>query len=166
MRLHGFYITIISMLLGIVSGQTDSTQVKKTMVSKKEVKAADKASLEVEQTEILQPVEPSGVEVIRAAVCLGIDRREPQEIAEKFSKDVGKLCCFSHIKSGGKRLNIVHKWYHKYKLISSIALRVKGDNWRTYSYKTIAPDMVGEWKVEIVNSENDEVLQLLKFLVE
>ena len=150
MRLPVIFITSILVVYGVVFGQTDTTR----------------AEEETEQAEPLTMVEPSGVEVTHAAICLGIDNREPKESAEKFPKDVGKVYCFSHVKGAPNLLNIVHKWYYKYKLISSIALRVKGDNWRTYSYKTITPGMVGEWKVEIVNSENDEVLQLLKFLVE
>ncbi len=166
MRFPAIFLTALLMLCGVVFGQTDPAQEKKTEETAKEVQTAGKTKTESEKAVPLEQAEPSGLEVTRAAICMGIDNREPQESAEKFSKDVGKVFCFSHIKGADKQVNVVHKWYYKYKLMSSIALRVKANNWRTYSYKTIAPDMVGEWKVEIVNSENDELLQLLKFLVE
>lgn len=164
MRFPAIFFIPFLMLCGVVFGQSDPAQGKKAEKAAKEVTTADKP--EIEQAVTLEPAAPSGLEVTRAAVCMGIDNREPQESGEKFAKDVGKVYCFSHIKGADRPLNIMHKWYYKYKLMSSIALRIKADNWRTFSYKTIAPDMVGEWKVEIVNSENDEVLQLLKFLVE
>ena len=164
MRCPAIFLIALFIVCGVVFGQTDPAQGNKAEESAKEVTTADNS--EIEKAVTLEQAAPSGLEVTRAAVCMGIDNREPQESGEKFTKDVGKVYCFSHIKGADRPLNIVHKWYYKYKLMSSIALRIKADNWRTYSYKTIAPDMVGEWKVEIVNSENDEVLQLLKFLVE
>ena len=164
MRFPAIFLTALLMLCGVVFGQTDPAQGNEAEEPAKKVTAADKT--EVEKAVTLEQAPPSGLEVTRAAVCMGVDNREPQESGEKFTRDVGKVYCFSHIKGADRPLNVVHKWYYKYKLMSSIALRIKADNWRTYSYKKITPDMVGEWKVEIVNRENDEVLQLLKFLVE
>ena len=166
MRLPVIFITFILVIYGVVFGQTDSTRGKKAKEPAQEGKAVYKKIEKTGQSEPVKRVEPSGVEVTRAVICAGIDNLEPKQSAEKFTKDVGTIYCFSHVKGADKLINIVHKWYYKYKLISNIELRVKGDSWRTYSYKTITPEMVGSWKVEIVNSENDEVLQLLKFLVE
>ena len=159
MRFPIIFIIVTPVLFGIVFGQTDTTRVKKS-------KIADKKNEIIEQAKVQKPDVPVKVEVTRAAICQGIENREPKESASKFSNSVGKLYCFSHVTCSDKLLNVIHRWYYKYKLISSITLPVKGGNWRTYSYKTITPEMRGEWKVEIVNSENDEVLQLLKFLVE
>jgi len=167
MRFPAFIFIVLSIFYGVIFGQTDPAQAKEAEKAVKEATTAEKPEAESEEAVTLEQATPSsGLEVTRAAICMGIDNREPQESGEKFTKDIGKIYCFSHIKGADRPLNIVHKWYYKYKLMSSIALRIKADNWRTFSYKTITPDMVGEWKVEIVNSENDEVLQLLKFLVE
>ena len=63
-------------------------------------------------------------------------------------------------------MEIQHRWYWNDDLISSIPLKVKSNNWRTYSIKTIHPGMTGEWMVAIVDvKNNEEVLKTLKFTV-
>lgn len=122
----------------------------------------------VEQSSPADPTATTSpsIQISRANICTNVVNREPQEVSDSFAGSVGKLCCFSHITGARDGMTIVHKWYYKYELVSSVGLRIKADNWRTYSSKTIMPEQVGDWKVEIVNGDNDSLIQMVKFTIQ
>ena len=52
--------------------------------------------------------------------------------------------------SGGKSDDLVyHVWFMGDREIQSVELSVQGPHWRTWSYKTLFPGMVGTWRVEV-----------------
>ncbi len=109
---------------------------------------------------------PSGVRVSRASICASVVDHEPMAKGEQFPRDITKIYCFSEINGTEEPLTVLHKWYYKYQLVGSVALRVKSERFRTYSSKKVAPEQIGDWKVEIVNSQTDAVMEMITFKIE
>lgn len=105
----------------------------------------------------------SDVKITRAVVCLNVNEREPEEPGNVFPPEVKRLYCFTEIKSSGEPLEIQHRWYWKDELMSAVPLNVKSARFRTYSAKSIPSYAVGDWRVAIVNSRNEETLQIISF---
>ncbi len=148
-----FLPLMIMLLAGVlVSGTEDSARMQKK----------DPAGSVV----LLMEKSTSPAKVTRVVTCRAIENREPLAVAEKFPRDVGKVYCFCQLEGVQNLSTIVHRWYFQNSLVGNIALRVKGETWRTFSYKNIAAYMAGQWKVEVVNGENDEVLEIVTFAVE
>ncbi|MBD3315327.1 MAG: DUF2914 domain-containing protein [Chitinivibrionales bacterium] len=108
-----------------------------------------------------------GVLVSRAAICTDIENREPQGDATNFSADVGKLYCFTHIKGVQDTLLINHQWYRNDEAYGGpTTLPVRSASWRTYSSRQIGEGSEGNWKVEVVNTETDDVIETVNFAIE
>ena len=108
---------------------------------------------------------PAGdMSVKRAVIALEVVDREPKDPGTEFPSDIKRLYCFTEI-IGGEGQEIQHRWFWKDTKISTVSLGVKYNRHRTYSSKSIAPDMVGQWRVEIVNTGNDAVLEAVQFTI-
>ena len=113
------------------------------------------------------PAPASGLSVAEASIAIGLEEYQPIEPGEVFPATVKQLYCYSRIKGAQDSMEIQHRWYWNDDLITSIPLKVKSNNWRTYSIKNILPGMTGEWVVAIVNAKNsEEVLKTLKFTLQ
>ncbi|OGS46265.1 MAG: hypothetical protein A2539_02745 [Elusimicrobia bacterium RIFOXYD2_FULL_34_15] len=86
------------------------------------------------------------------AFCKSIADREPVDKAETFASDIGKVYCWTVITGATMPTEIKHVWYYNDKKIIEVPLTVKYARTRTWSAKTILADMVGDWKVEVVDS--------------
>ncbi len=51
--------------------------------------------------------------------------------------------------------SIEHLWYYEGKLMTRIKLPVKLDYWRTYSRKEFDASQKGEWRVEILDPQQN-----------
>ena len=108
---------------------------------------------------------PSGkMSVKQAVIALDVVDREPRDTGSVFPPGVKRLYCFTEIVDGEGE-EIQHRWYWNDDMISAVPLKVSAHRYRTYSAKSIADGMVGEWRVAIVNSKNEEVLKTIKFWV-
>lgn len=115
---------------------------------------------------VQQTAPASGLTVASASIALGLDEYAPVEPGDLFPADVKQLYCYSQIKGAADSTEIEHRWYWNDDLITSIPLKIKSNNWRTYSIKNIHPGMTGEWMVAIVNAQkSEEVLKTLKFTI-
>lgn len=65
-----------------------------------------------------------------------------------------QLALYSEIK-GLNGQNIEHLWYYEGKLMTRIKLPVKLDYWRTYSRKEFDAGQKGEWRVEILDPQQN-----------
>ncbi len=111
------------------------------------------------------PIEQE-VTVMKAVVCSSIENREPVGTSSSFSKDVGRVYCYSKLElAAGTSETVRHVWKHNDKTISTVELTVKGPAYRTRSYKTITSRMTGDWTVEIQNSQGD-VLDTIAFTID
>jgi hypothetical protein len=118
--------------------------------------------------EVEPVVSPSGLHVIRAYVCKGIEESEPTEAGRSFiaaGDGVWRLCCFSEIGGVAGSDAIVHVWYWGDREMARVELPVRAPRWRTWSNKRILDEWRGEWHVDIADSEGT-VLRRLEFSVE
>jgi hypothetical protein len=105
----------------------------------------------------------SGITISRAVICMDVNEHEPEEPGDQFPPNVKRLYCFTEIKSSGEPMEIQHRWYWKDELMSTIPLTIKSARFRTFTAKSIPSYAIGDWRVAIVNSHNEETLQIIKF---
>lgn len=105
-----------------------------------------------------------GIFVSRAAIALDIDEREPKDTATEFPSEVKRLYCFTEIKNGSGH-EIQHRWYWKDEMITSVTLKVTSNRFRTQSAKTIVPNMTGDWRVAVVDSQDESILKMMNFVI-
>jgi len=67
---------------------------------------------------------------------------------------IPQLALYSEVK-GLNGQHIEHLWYYEGKLMTRIKLPVKLDYWRTYSRKEFDANQKGEWRVEILDSQQN-----------
>lgn len=109
----------------------------------------------------------SGVTVSRAAVAPAIEDREPVGAGESFKKDaVEQLYFFTQIIGVRDTLQIEHRWYHNKNMVQTTTLPVRSIRWRTYSSHSIGEQSAGSWKVEVVNTKTDEVMESVSFQIQ
>jgi len=133
---------VVCLLLGGVARSQDA---KPTGGSKKE----QKSELSIE----------------KAVIAKGVDKLEPVEPGESFSKDVGKVYCVVKVVGAKAETEIKFIWLLGDKNLGTVSVPVKSSPWRTFSYKTIEPSMTGDWKVEIRDAD-DIFLTAVSFKIE
>ena len=99
-----------------------------------------------------------------AVVCLDVVDREPVGSGDVFAKESTKLYCFTRVVGAIQDSQITHNWYYQGSLQTSVVLNVRSPNWRTWSSKSISPELVGEWMVEVL-SENGKPMENIIFFV-
>ena len=99
-----------------------------------------------------------------AVIATGMEGLTPQGAADSFESSVGKLYAFTKITGAQGETSIKHLWFHGDQLVSEVELPVKAASWRTYSSKTITPNMVGPWKVD-VTTHDGTVLKSIPFTI-
>jgi hypothetical protein len=113
-------------------------------------------------------VSPSGLHVVRAYVCKGIEQSEPTEAGKSFVPEADgylRLCCFSEVGGADATDQIFHVWYWGDREMARVSLAVKGSRWRTWSTKKIVDEWRGEWRVDVTDADGF-VLSSLEFSVE
>jgi hypothetical protein len=87
---------------------------------------------------------------VTAEVAVGksVASSMPVDTAASFPADVGSVVCWTRVSGATAGSKIMHLWIHGADT-SKVELNVGGSPWRTYSRKTIGPDMTGDWKVEV-----------------
>ncbi len=108
--------------------------------------------------------EPDSLVVARAAICTGIEEREPAGADTVFSKDVGKLYCFTQVEGARDSTYIEHVWYHKDREMARVKLAIRSPRWRTWSSKKISEEWTGVWSVEVLSADG-KLLKKLRFQV-
>lgn len=102
--------------------------------------------------------------VEEAVIATGVESLTPVNPGNAFDASVGRLYCFTRIKSSLQPAVVKHLWFHGDKMVMEATLPVKSSNWRTYSMKTILTSANGDWKVD-VTSEDGTVLKTLTFTI-
>ena len=118
-------------------------------------------------SELPMPESSSGLRVVRAYVCKGIEQGEPTEAGKSFVPEDGvlRLCCFSEIAGATGPDTVFHVWRWGDREMARVVLDVKSSRWRTWSTKRILDEWRGEWHVDVTDSDGG-VLTRLEFSVE
>ena len=98
-------------------------------------------------------------------ICRSIKERNPIQVAKSFNSSVDSLFCYTKIQNKGEKREIRHVWYFKNEIKTQIKYNIRRSNvYRSWTLKKISPNEIGEWKVEIQDS-NGKVLGSTKFYI-
>lgn len=125
--------------------------------------AAPEAQAAAPAAEVAAPAS-DGVEAVESAIASGIENRQPVGAAEKFPAAAGKVYCYTKIAGAQAGSEIVHKWLKGTEVMAEVTLKIGGSPWRVYSSKTLVPESVGAWSVEV--SQDGKLVKKLEFTVE
>lgn len=56
-------------------------------------------------------------------------------------------------------LTITHLWFYNNALVAEVELPIGSSNWRTYSSKLVRPSDTGNWRILVVNSEQEMLME-------
>ena len=95
--------------------------------------------------------------ISQAVFAKSVENRTPIEIVTEVDDSLGKIYFFTNIRNliGDK---ITHRWLYKDKVKAQISFDVKGKRWRVWSSKNLWHTWTGQWKVEVVNQQNELLL--------
>ena len=123
------------------------------------------ASLAAQDTTTSAPSAPAPSTLnVEAALARSVVDRTPQDTGSMFPAEVGELILWTRVTGAEGETAIRHVWFHGQTEVANVELRVGGSPWRTWSRKSIAPGMTGEWRVEIRDVAGN-VLKSINFTV-
>ncbi len=100
--------------------------------------------------------EAQGVRVALAQFTTAIEKREPIDQITFVDSGVQKIFFFTDLRNMEGQ-TVHHRWLHNGTVMADVTFEVRGPRWRVWSSKTLSPDGLGDWTVEVVTSE-DEVI--------
>ena len=106
------------------------------------------------------PVFAAGLQVADAAITTAIENQMPVDRIETFPADYGKLFCFTRIIGAEKDTQITHVWYFQNDELARVALPVRSADWRTYSSKRFLPQWAGDWRVVVLDDQQNEIASI------
>lgn len=129
-----------------------------TVADTEQTEISVNSSAPVELEEIRSKVEDvvMPATIARLILTSGIRNREPvDDLGTKIDGNIEQsIYIFSEILDmEGQQLT--HRWLLNGREVAKINLAIGGIRWRTYSRKIITPEMVGQWQIELLNSDGD-----------
>ena len=110
--------------------------------------------------------ETSALTVTDAAVCTAVVDRQPEGTAAEFSNDVSKIYYWTKIEGAMETQTVKHVWRSNGNVISEVSLTIDKPSFRTWTNKTIYPELIGtDMSVEVVD-ENGNVLRKDSFKIQ
>ena len=107
----------------------------------------------------------STVSVGEAAIGTDVEDRVLVGQGFQFDSSVGKLYAYTRIVGAPADTQVSHLWYYGDQLMAEVSLPVRGTNWRTWSSKSVMPEWVGNWRVDVL-AEDGSVLDSLNFSIQ
>jgi Protein of unknown function (DUF2914) len=101
---------------------------------------------------------------VTGALGTGVENRTLIEESTQFGAYVGRVYCLITVSGADQPTEVETVWYYKDKEKARTELPIKYKKHRTWSYKTIHPQQVGDWRVDVVDSSGN-VLKSLSFVV-
>lgn len=115
--------------------------------------------------ETIAPVaEAQEVGIDAVAISLDVVDRMPVASGEVFAREIPRLYCWSRVVGAAEETFVTHNWYHQGGLKASVQLPVRSSNWRTWSAKTMDPELTGEWMVEILSADGTPLESIIFFV--
>ena len=128
--------------------------IKKILDNKISVVKIEKTDLPiVEDTLSAGIIEEEPITVLNIATGSNIVNRSIEIPDSVFSLDIERIYCLTNIRNWNDSKTIYHKWYQEGELKSLIIMDIgRSFNWRTWSYISVYPERVGDWKVVVEDS--------------
>jgi hypothetical protein len=90
-------------------------------------------------------------------ITTAIENRMPVDRVESYPADFGKLYCFTRIVGAQGNTKITHVWYYQEEEMARVSLTIGSVDWRTYSSKRFLPQWAGQWRVVVLDSDQNVV---------
>lgn len=104
------------------------------------------------------------LDVAESAIATQIADRQPVDNVTTVPVDVGVVYCWTRVVGAEGEVEVVHVWYHNDMEMARVPLRVRGNNWRSWSSKKIEPSWTGQWRVD-VEAPDGTVIESMSFTV-
>jgi len=101
---------------------------------------------------------------VEARLGTGVKEREIIGEAYSFPSSIRKVYCWTLVAGAEEPTEITHVWYYGEKKMAEVKLSIKSPRYRTWSSKTILPEWIGDWKVEVVDAMGN-LLKCISFEV-
>ncbi|MAG31210.1 MAG: hypothetical protein CL908_10030 [Deltaproteobacteria bacterium] len=92
----------------------------------------------------------------QAQFTTGVENREPVDQITFVGTSVDRIYFFSDLR-GFAGQTVIHRWIYDGETMAEVPFEVRGPRWRVWSQKSLLPDWIGDWSVEIVNAEGEIV---------
>lgn len=99
----------------------------------------------------------SDLRVADGTITSAIVNQIPVDRIESYRADFGKLYCFTRIIGAQEDTEITHVWYYQDDELARVTLPIKSADWRTYSSKRFLPQWAGEWRVVVLDGDQNEI---------
>jgi hypothetical protein len=106
---------------------------------------------------------PASELVIEAVLARNVVDRMPVDSGTTFPADVGQVVLWMRA-SGADGQALSHVWFLGDRELGNVPLNIGGSPWRSWTKKTITPEMTGPWHVEIRDAAG-AVLKRIDFVV-
>ncbi len=103
------------------------------------------------------PVLALGMEVSEGVVALGVEQRQPVEVANHFPATVGRVYCYTRVTGAAGEAEVTHVWLKQGREMARVSLPVRSNDWRTWSSKRVLPEWRGEWTVKVLDGAGNEL---------
>ena len=100
--------------------------------------------------------------VPRVALTSAIEDREPIDVVSHVPATSDHIYYFSEL-SGQAGRTIIHRWLHEGNNYGDVHFDIGGDRWRVWSRKQLTGELHGDWRVQIVDAEDERVLRETRF---
>ena len=98
-------------------------------------------------------------------ICRGIYKRSPIKPGKEFSNRIDSLYCYTKISNSGSKQELKHIWYYNNREMTRVLYNVKPSfNYRSWSKKMIYPENIGEWRVDVMD-EDENILGSRSFII-
>ena len=91
-------------------------------------------------------------QVERSQLTSSIESREPtdnlQGLVQGQNDEIKRVYFFTQI-TGLTNQQVIHRWLYEGEEKAAVTLNIGGDNWRTYSSKSVPSYWQGKWQVQV-----------------
>tara|TARA_Y100000996_G_scaffold315256_1_gene251450 strand:+ start:470 stop:1183 length:714 start_codon:yes stop_codon:yes gene_type:complete len=88
-------------------------------------------------------------------ICKDVINRNPVGTDIYFDNSVDTLFCYTRIQNSKGKQEVSHLWYFEEQLMAAVKYNIKTSNiYRSWTRKTILPNQIGAWRVEVQDSAN------------
>ena len=109
--------------------------------------------------------EDIGLRVGEMCFCAAVKDRAPIGVADTFPADIFSIYCYTRILGAKDTVAIVHSWHRGGSRVTDVKLDVRSSQWRTWSHKKMAPQLRGDWRVDVV-APDSSIIASKKFFLE
>ena len=96
--------------------------------------------------------------------CAAMKGRTPIGVADTFPADIFRIYCYTRIVGASDTTAVVHSWFRGDTRMANVKLAVKSSGWRTWSHKKMAPELRGDWRVDVVAPDSSVIASKKFFL--